>query len=98
MSPREVLIMARALIAKPEHWTKRSYARGLSGESVDAGSRNAVCWCSVGAIDRISLVDGGRALDALSTAMGGGGITSFNDSSDHATVLAAFDRAIESAS
>jgi hypothetical protein len=99
----EVLIAARELISVPERWTKSAYARSADGRPIGpcgVASQDAVCWCPVGAVDR--LVEDGTdlaayALDYLQMVVGGGRVANWNDAQErtHAEVLAAFDKAIE---
>ena len=109
MTPLEVLVAARSLIARPWGWGKGSYAQTRRG--VD-------CYCSVGALSKAS-TDGSRhwthtdflareeALGALARAVDGPDyidaartVIAWNDarSTRKRDVLAAFDKAIESLS
>lgn len=98
MTPKEILIAARAKIEAPERWTQNVEARDINGYPVDLSSRAAVCWCSVGALNTVKspYPQWLAAWNALWQAFGGkyGTITRHNDESTHAEVLAAFDRAI----
>ena len=38
------------LLSSPEKWTQRSYARDALGGTVQTRSKDAVCWCLVGAL------------------------------------------------
>jgi hypothetical protein len=98
MNIKEILIAARAKIERPENWTKGVFARDSQGRDVTATSKNAVCWCSLGAITATGACyyDEEKAtrflrleLDAYENS-----ITKFNDLSNHTDVLAMFDRAI----
>lgn len=98
MTPVEILKAARELIAKPERWTRGCGARDASGEDVEARSDAAICWCAIGAIVRVSDDNPVPAEMLLRRVLPDGGfISSFNDSHDHAEVVALFDRAIASA-
>lgn len=97
MSPVEILKAARELIAKPERWTRGSGARDASGQDVDASSDDAVCWCAIGAIVRVSENPVPAEMLLRRVLPDGGFISAFNDSHDHAEVLALFDAAIASA-
>lgn len=44
---------ARELIARPGTWTQGYYARNARGQNVQVTSKNAVCWCLVGAVERV---------------------------------------------
>ncbi|MCQ8277956.1 hypothetical protein NFI95_05790 [Acetobacteraceae bacterium KSS8] len=94
---RETLIKARDLIAVPERWTQRSYARTAAGATIGPKELPAVCWCSSGAILRTENSWPRRfaAEEVLGAAMGDS-IVFFNDTHTHAEVIAAFDRAIAS--
>jgi hypothetical protein len=98
MSPVEILKAARELIAKPERWTRGCGARNASGQDVNAHSDDATCWCAIGAIVKVSDDNPVPAEMLLRRALPDGGfISAFNDSHDHAEVLALFDAAIASA-
>lgn len=43
----------RELISCPEHWTQGAMARDNDGRDVDHVSRDAVCWCLGGAINKV---------------------------------------------
>lgn len=98
----EILTAARELITDPAHWTQEVYAKNAKGRQVSPLSRSAVCFCSVGALDRIvsrrSKSDWGvEAFNALVNELvkkGHQGIAGFNDTHTHAEVLALFDAAI----
>lgn len=47
---KEILIEARAKIQNPENWTKGVYARAKSGKETLPNSKDAVSYCSIGAI------------------------------------------------
>lgn len=92
----QILIDARALIEKPEKWTKETFARDADNTPCLERSISAVCWCALGAISRSapgipSAID---AKDALRRVIDSK-ISKFNDEHTHAEVLAAFDKAIE---
>lgn len=100
MTPREILIAARALIEAPERWTKGEFARNKEGEKCHANSDAASCYCMEGAI----LSQSGKwPLKARACAILRASLASaitipvWNDAPErtHAEVLAAFDRAIE---
>jgi hypothetical protein len=102
-TPLQILIAARELIADEARWTQNAPARGKSGREVDPNGRHAVCWCLLGAIDRvggretfISFSGGHYAIKAL--CRDGLDITAFNDApaTTHPEVLAKLDEAIAS--
>lgn len=43
---------AKALLAKPENWTKEFSARNSDGQQVSCRSEEARSWCLLGAVDR----------------------------------------------
>lgn len=99
-SAADILRAARDKIAEPNHWTKGEYARDKNGNSVDAQAPDAVCWCARGAFYAVRPHgDNMHALvhlrEAIHERAGHGGIVRLNDGSDHADVLAVFDRAIQ---
>ena len=50
-SPRDLLVEARTLIARPEDWTQGAAARDAEGETVGVEHEDAVSWCATGAIN-----------------------------------------------
>lgn len=100
----EILKAARELIRDPLRWTQGWYAKTAGGRMVSVDDSQAVCFCGVGAIAKIS---GCTAADAessesykmLFSASGEEfSFIDFNDNHDHGEVLSMFDRAIERAS
>lgn len=91
-----VLKQARKLIEKPGQWTQNALARDVNGKDVDPLSSDAVRYCSLGAIDNIDLGEAGNgAHRALSITAGVGDIFAvYNDSHNHAEVLAVWDKTI----
>jgi hypothetical protein len=100
MSLRDNLIAARALIADPKNWGKGDYATTREGESVPATSSQAACFCSYGAVGKVT---GEEFPEAERTALrkaarrihgpGTGPIT-VNDNLGNEAALAMFDDAI----
>ena len=103
MKPSELLTKAKALIADPEHWTKGWYAHNAEGQDVGPAEPDAVCWCSLGALEKVAheehtcgaCLAATRYLAKVSDECGYSGIPYFNDNSSHETVMKAWDRAIE---
>ena len=115
-TPRQLLIEARQLIAKPQSWTQGAGARNAEGEPVPIHDPNAISWCASGALlyamfdhqypptfplspdspyerARLILRHAVRACrfdPHTDTA-------TYNDSSDHGSVLLTFDTAIADA-
>ena len=53
----ELLEAARAKIADPKRWTRHVDALDVEDEEVDPKSKDAVCWCALGAV-RAVIPDG----------------------------------------
>lgn len=97
----KLLIEARAKIADPAHWTQGANARNSFHESCLSHDPRAICWCAQGAILSFRDPTEGEAYTQLNNAakeLTNYGLTSLNDTTDHATVLKMFDIAIERAS
>lgn len=95
LTPLEVLICARKLIARPRWWTRGVCARDRFGVQVSPSSGGAYCWCAYGALIRAAGY--GPLLSAAVVILErviGSRMTLFNDGADHAEVLAKFDEAI----
>lgn len=96
----EILTKAKDKIANPENWTKKRTARNKNGIGVSVTSSEAVCWCSVGAIEYVWMINGAlldefrNCIDLLEKVIGGRGVGHFNDSHTHTEVMEAFDKAI----
>lgn len=102
----DVLVKAREVITKPEHWIKGMTCANEALIPVDITREAAYCFCSIGAIDRaLYLLDGtfrlndvllDSAFDALAKSVKVDSIALWNDDScrTHEEVLAAFDDAI----
>lgn len=104
MTPKEILIAARAKIEAPERWTHGAYARDAGGREVEPTCPAAVCWCVRGAIDASTRHHSSNrpASVLFSQAVAGYGplfIPIWNDAPTrtHTEVIAAFDRAIAAA-
>lgn len=50
----DALVQARALLDDPRRWTTAAFARTATGSHTYGGDKNAVSWCSVGAIQRVT--------------------------------------------
>jgi hypothetical protein len=97
MTTVEALRKARDLIEDPNRWTTGAFARDARGVPIDACNEGARYWCALGALRRycpFGNPEGRRAHQLLEEASGDI-LDSFNDTSTHAEVLTAFDRAIE---
>ena len=103
MKPSELLIKAKAVIADPKHWAQDQYAKDAKGYSTGPAEPNAVCWCSVGALDKVAYEENTyktclaatEYLAEVSAECGYSGIPDFNDNSSHEAVMKAWDKAIK---
>lgn len=112
MKLHEVLTEARKLIEDPNNWTQGQFARGQDGYWLPPKSADAVCFCAVGAVERVVTGHcflGLSAIVALGLQTGAENalkghsmfaryaVVKFNDRNNHDAVLALFDRAIADA-
>ena len=103
MKPSELLIKAKAVIADPKHWTQGWYAKTAKGQSTEPSAPRAVCWCSVGALEKVAYEENTYStrfgamwyLLDVSVECGYTGISDFNDNSSHKVVMKAWDKAIK---
>lgn len=70
LSVADVLERAADLIDEPGRWTRGHIARNSAGEGVPADHPAAVCWCAVGALERVSGEQGGKPFHALLRVVG----------------------------
>lgn len=93
----DVLVAARELISVSERWTQGETARDRDGRFVLSDSKDAVCWCGLGALTKAVKASSFwfEARDLL-LRVEPGGIAKFNDAKGrtHAEVVALFDSAI----
>ena len=95
----QILKEARELLSSESRWTQGVIARDVIGVPVGAESDEAVCYCSLGAIDKVAgyqdAYSGNCATRKLQQVLQGS-VISFNDKQGrkHSEVLAAFDAAI----
>lgn len=97
-----ILVSARALISEPERWTQGASVRDAHGRP--AGRVDSSCarrWCAVGAISavseiwRLQLSSSEMALIELENVDPiGSGVSTYNDTHVHSSVLNLFDQAI----
>lgn len=59
ISTSQVLFDAFNLLEQPGKWTKQSYAKNKAGLTVDVSNAEATCFCSLGALYRVSNIDQG---------------------------------------
>lgn len=65
VSVAKILNRAADLIEKPGAWTQDAAARDSSGRRIEPTSREAVCWCTWGAIAKVGGKHERVAFDAL---------------------------------
>jgi len=53
IKPSVKILQAMEVIGVPERWTKDQFARDSYGNEVGINSKKAVCFCSVGALDKV---------------------------------------------
>lgn len=93
----------RALIAKPENWTKDFFARDINDISCSSKSNEAVKWCLLGAFSRIKNKDyfvntAARCYEIMCSLVKKRGfayISVFNDNSTHEEVIDLLNEAIQ---
>ncbi len=111
MKNSEILRQAKAKIEDPKHWTTGAFGR--AGARTTSNVSDATCFCMVGALRAVgdhasfyyvhpleSFLDRTVVLYQMMTPREESvcaDATSFNDLSDHAEVLAAYDFAIKKA-
>jgi hypothetical protein len=67
---KEILIKAREIISDEKNWTQGIEARDKDGNTVAYFNPLAICFCSIGAVERAAFLTNGdpaRALCALTT-------------------------------
>lgn len=104
MTVVELLKAGQELISVPERWTQGVAARDANGVPINPRKEDACCWCSYGALLKVSddaqLVYSARGF--LNRAIGvlddpiwpGVYFVKFQESHTHAEVLAMWNRAI----
>ena len=106
MDKIEYLKAARALITNPENFTTGDWARDVHGESVDVNDTEAICFCTLGAMRKISYTTPGANMSVKYDAeqylynyasAHGMTIAAFNDTHGHTAVLDMFDTVIKHA-
>lgn len=101
MNTIDILKKARELISDPIHWCRGCFAKTASGERRYFLAQDAHSWCAKGAVfhfaltlDHTEVAEAFLALEqAADTPFG---VAMFNDSHEHADVMAMYDRAIAS--
>lgn len=97
-APVQILEKARKLLTDPNRWIQKALAKTIDGYVTEPHHAQAVSFCMVGALSKVSVANSERsymlAKDALSKIVGPS-IVCFNDKATHAEVLEAFDLAIK---
>lgn len=89
----------RKLISLPERWTQGEYAKDVQGYPVKPKTMEAVCFCTLGALervahDRVERRQMQKYLTRIATEETGLDLVELNDTSTHEEIIAFFDRAI----
>jgi len=99
----EIISDAKKLIEDPEHWVQYTMAHDSQGNTVDPEDKEAVSFCSVGALyNTISPREKEfyRAIHYLNDAsreLTGILVVSANDTCSHRSIMRIFDNAIKNA-
>ena len=94
---RDVLKEARRLITQKKMWNQHQRALDKDGYWVNPCSPNAVCWCPIGAIEKVCTDSNQVMINSVAMVLEEvmeGNIVLFNDTRSHREVLRAFDHAI----
>lgn len=99
MKPSEMIKACKAKIATQEQWTTSAFARTKDGFPVMPSSKEAVCFCSLGAIEKVYLFNSlpYRIVKSRLEVALDGAIPAFNDTHTHEEVMAVWDKAIATA-
>lgn len=101
----EILKQAKALIADEKSWTQGEAARNSQGEYTYSLNPDAVCWCSAGAVNKVTK-DNWLVIETIAKHLHTTleqdfnyyeGIPNYNDEHTHAEVMAFWDKAIAAA-
>lgn len=101
MTTKQILIKARELLSEESRWTKGSFARQADKVGTGANNPLAVCWCALGAIDKVigddyTNTDATKSLESAANVLGYASVNALNDRASHSKVLEMFDNAIAS--
>lgn len=98
----EILTTIKKLISDPQHWCQYNLAEDKTGEPCDILSSEAYAYCSLGAVDKITIEHNMRPsyavwdyLNKAALKLGYNSISILNDRCDHSKVMEMFDLAIE---
>ena len=101
MTPKEILIKAKARIADPKHWCKGLWAMDANHKGIRSTSPKACQWCSEGAINSLDARETYPAREVLERACRDEGfvtIVQANDACTHEQIMKIWDEAIARAS
>jgi hypothetical protein len=98
LSAEQILAAAEELITPPECWTTHHAARDAEGKAVYASHAEAVCWCGIGAIQKVAPWSAERVkaeglLGEVCREDHQRGPTAVNDYVGHEAILAALRKA-----
>jgi hypothetical protein len=85
------------LIEKPENWIQNTQAQSKSGRDCLARGKFAKSWCLLGAAWKVIPGSEGDVMTEMELALNEPCIAFFNDTHDHAEVLALLQSAIDRA-
>ena len=108
MNAEQLLTKAQTKIADPKNWIRGTYAQNAAGAPVAPGAKDAICWCSLGAIESFfsdpaikhQLVREARDIlyNAVTEVVGSDvGVAEINDNEDwaHSEIMKIWDKARE---
>lgn len=89
MKAKDILIEAANLL-ETKGWTQGAFARDANGISISDDEESAVCFCTIGALNRVSCenvvcghnTEGHKAYEHLRNSIGRHRVTKWNDYDD----------------
>ena len=100
MTLKQALIAVKKTIGTKKKWTRHAYARNADMKRTDPTDENAVCFCTGGAIKRVTDGKGYDLYEKIYRAIQlemDGAIPAFNDTRSFEEVHERIDRAIAKA-
>lgn len=102
MTPKEVLQGVKTLLSDPNRWTSEALAKDIHREATNPESKEAVCWCLIGATQKVSNGNEYAAYEArtllreqMDRHYGYQGIPAFNDECGYLPVMDVIDKALK---
>ena len=99
MTDLEALIAARELLTEQSRWCRGAFARSVGGVHVHPMSPQAVCWCAIGALIKVTRMEPGHNaklfLSTVAIENFHTNATVVNDHNGWGDVLRLYDLAIE---